>query len=156
MRARKELVALALCGLTGMLPSQGAVAKDLDMLIRLLVPAYMAQNFVAICRKQDFEFPAQVQTVVDAIGGFAEHVKAEVTADLAENEASSVRHRAADTALRVAEKELHQLAGPSDEITSDALSRWCGGSAKHFVIEIVHAHSEKHVEFERLVAAAKR
>jgi hypothetical protein len=52
----------------------------LEMLTRLLIPAYMAQNFAALCIDQDVQFPAEVNDGTALVGAFADHVKKEVGA----------------------------------------------------------------------------
>jgi len=157
----KSLVNL-ICGVTVLLGFvnfsilSSASAKDLDLLVRLLVPAYMAQNFVAICVTEDPQFPRELDNGIASVSAFAEHVKNEVTADLAETDAATVRITAADTARQVARHELDLLRGDQSEVPADALRRWCDRSVKHYIFEITSKHQEKHQEFEILLEKAKQ
>ena len=126
------------------------------MLIRLLVPAYMAQNFAVLCVDQDGQSLADLNDRTALVGAFAEHVKKEVTVDLPEPEAGEVRVTAADTARHVARQELQLLRGQKPDVPAEALKNWCDRSAKYFIIEIMNKHQEKHDEFDRLMEAAKR
>lgn len=133
-----------------------AIAKDLEMLTRLLIPAYMAQNFAVLCVDQDAQFLSSLNNG-PLVNVFAEHVKREITIELPESEAANVRVTAADTARTIARDEMRLLGGqPSSGVPAEALKRWCDRSAKHFILEIMRKHQEKHNEFDRLVEAAKR
>lgn len=133
----------------------GAIAKDLEMLARLLIPAYMAQNFAAVCVDQNAEFLSDLKGGMTLVSAFAEHVKQEVTTDLPESEASEVRVTAADAARNVARHEMQLLGAKDGRVPDEALKKWCDRSAKQFITEIMAKHREKHTEFERLVNAAK-
>ena len=71
-------------------PGSDAAATDLDALVRLLVPAYMAQNFAAVCSSQDPQFLSELKNGPASISAFAEGIKKRVTADLAADEAEKV------------------------------------------------------------------
>jgi hypothetical protein len=132
-----------------------AFAKNFEMLTRLLVPAYVAQNFAALCVAQDARFLSDLNGGTASVGAFAEHVKKEATFGLPESDAANVRVAAADTARLVARQELQLLRGPKPDVPAEALKRWCDRSAKHFILEIMSKHREKHDEFDRLGEAAK-
>lgn len=158
MRApfRSACSVAALLGFVGAPLCSSASAKDFDMLARLLIPAYMAQNFAELCVDQDATFLADLNDELTLVSAFAEHVKKEVTIDLPESEAGQVRVTAADTARNVARYEMKLLGGQRSGVPAEALKRWCDRSAKHFILEIIRKHQEKHDEFDRLVEAAKR
>lgn len=122
------------------------------MLARLLIPAYIAQNFTVLCVKQDKRFLAGMKVVSD----FTEHVKHEITVDLPEEEAAQVRVMAADAARDVARRQMEAIRGEHFNVPPDALKKWCDESAKPFVLGTVQQHQEKHGEFDMLAAAAKR
>lgn len=133
-----------------------AAAKDLEMLKRLLIPAYMAQNFAAVCVAQDRYFLSDLNSGISVVSAFAEHVKAEITSELPEVDANEVRVAAANVARNVARQELQTLDAANNNKSADALKNWCGRSAKQFIVEIMAKHYEKHQEFERLLDGAKR
>ena len=133
-----------------------AFAKDLEMLTRLLTPAYMVHNFSALCMDQDAQFLSDLNGGTALIDAFSEHVKQEVILDLPEAEAKTVLVWAADSALHVARLELQMLKEQTSAVPSAALKRWCDRSAKFFIVEIMSKHQEKHDEFEKAVKAAKR
>lgn len=138
-------------------PWSGASAKDLEMLARVLIPAYMAQDFAVLCGTQDaFYLSAELNDGIRSVAIYAQHVKKEVTIDIPEQDAAQVRLTAADTARQVARQELHILAVQRSVGPADALKRWCERSAKPFILEIMNKHDEKHRQFEEIVERAKR
>ena len=100
---------LPLC-LAGAMLISNASATDLDMLVRLLVPAYMAQNFAAVCTSENPQFLSELEHGSATVGAFAEETKKRVTAGLPQDEADKVRVTAADTARQVARHELQLLS----------------------------------------------
>jgi hypothetical protein len=156
MRIRTGCVAGAVCGCLGGLLSPSADAKDLDALVRLLVPAYMAQNFVAVCVEQDSQFLSDLKNGPGSINAFAELVKNRVSVDLPEDVAEKVRVTAADTARQVARHELQLLDRQQASGSPDSLKTWCDRSAKPFIIETLRRHEEKQPEFEKALEDAKR
>lgn len=134
-----------------------AFAEDLDMLTRVLIPAYIAQNFAALCATRDPHFlSAEVPYGVASVGAYAQHVKKEVTIDIAEDEARKVRVTAADTARQVARQELRLLIVQQSADPKDVVKRWCDQSAKPFILAIMSKHQEKHQEFDVILENAKR
>lgn len=111
----------------------GASAKDLEVLTRLLIPAYIAQDFAALCASQDPQFLSDLKYGAGSVGVYAQHVKKEVTIDIPEDEAAKVRIIAADTARQVARQELHLLIEQQTADPASSLKRWCDrrGQAVH-------------------------
>lgn len=134
-----------------------AFAKDLEMLTRVLIPAYIAQDFAALCATRDPDFlSAEVINGVVSIGAYAQHVKKEVTIDLPEDEARKVRVTAADTARQVAYQELYLLTAQQATDPTELVKRWCDRSAKPFILAIMSKHQDKHQEFDEILENAKR
>lgn len=133
-----------------------ASAADFDALVRLLVPAYMAQNFTALCIAQDPQFLSELKGGPASISVFAERTKKRVTADLAADEAEKIRVTAADTARQVAHHELQLLNQQPAGGPPVSIKTWCDRSAKPFIIETLRRHAEKQREFERELEDAKR
>ncbi|MGA8156145.1 MAG: hypothetical protein WB822_08010 [Rhodoplanes sp.] len=142
--------------LAGALLFSHALATDLDALVRLLVPAYMAQNFAAVCTVQDPQFLSELKGGPAAINTFAKGIKKRVTADLAADEAEKVRVTAADTARQVARHELQLLNQQPAGGPPVSIKTWCDRSAKPFIIEALRRHAEKKQEFEKELEDAKR
>ena len=134
----------------------GAFATNIEALARLLIPAFMAQNFAAMCVPQDPQFLAGSNLDPASVSAFAEQVKMEVTAGISEQETASIRVTAADAAGAVARQEIDLLRGQQRTPSPEALRHWCNTSAKHFIVEIMHNHTEKRAEFEILLNKAKR
>ncbi len=146
---------LPLC-LAGAMLISNASATDLDMLVRLLVPAYMAQNFAAVCASQDPQFLSELEHGSATVGAFAEETKKRVTAGLPQDEADKVRVTAADTARQVARHELQLLSQQPAGGPPVSMKTWCDRSAKPFIVEAMRRHAEKRQEFEKQLDDAKR
>jgi hypothetical protein len=127
-----------------------------DALVRLLVPAYMAQNFAALCLSQDAQFLADVKGGPSAVTAFAEGVKQRVTASLSEADAQKVRITAADSAQQVARQELQLLNRQQASGVNGPIKAWCERSARSFILEVLRRHEEKRQEFDKLLDEAKR
>lgn len=136
--------------------SSYALARNLDTLARLLIPAYMAQDFAALCSTHDSQFLlGDLKYGVVSINSFAEHVKREVTVDLPENDAAKVRLMAADTARDVARKELRSIIDQRTVNPVSEIDQWCDRSARPFILEIITKHEERHRDFDATLEGAK-
>lgn len=87
-----------------------AGAKDLDLLARLLIPKYIAQDFAAICGKYDSHFLPEMSGGSAAVAAYARHLKIEVTSGLTQADALRTMVAAADTARAVARERMHALS----------------------------------------------
>ena len=130
-------------------------AKNLDLLTRLLIPGYIAQDFAALC-SDDPGFLPGVRSGSASIAAYAQHLKIEITVNLTQAEAMDVMRVAADTALVVARKESRKVLPKEPSGPSEVLKDWCERSARPFILAIMKEHVEKHGEFDRIVRAAKR
>lgn len=133
-----------------------AEAKNIELLARVLIPAYMAQNFTAVCVVDDPSFIDDTAGPRGHVYVYAKHVKDEVSVDLPQQDIESVLRMSADTARSIVRKELADLKAETLSAEGERLRRWCDKSAKPFVREVIIAHFDKHEEIERLLAEAKR
>lgn len=153
----KSLVGFGLAIFFCIEPQSSALARDLEMLARVLIPAYMAQNFAVLCATKNPDFlSGELGSGVGSVTVYAEHVKKEVTGDIPEPDAAQVRVTAADTARQVARRELYDLAAQQGTEPTRAVERWCERSAKPFILEIMRKHEENHGRFDEIVENAKR
>jgi Ni,Fe-hydrogenase III small subunit len=134
----------------------GANAKDLDALARLLVPAYIAQNFAVMCNSENAKPTPEQKNRMITISTFVDHVKTEVTTGLQEKEADEVRASAANTARNIARNEMLFLGAHGRYVPTDTLVRWCERSAETVISEILQVHAKKHEDFDRLADDAKK
>lgn len=142
--------------LLSFLISWPARAADLETLSRVLIPAYMAQNFAALCVVDNPTFVEETAGSQGHVHIYAKHVKDEVSAGLSLTDVETVLRMAADTAQSVLRKELSELPSGPRSSRSEPMARWCEKSAKPFVREIIEAHFAKHMEVERIIVQAKR
>lgn len=133
-----------------------SAAKDLEALTRLLIPAFLAQNFTLLCAEEDPSFLPELDKAIPTANVFAAHVRKEVTFHLSKEDASMILIRAAHTARYISQKELNVLKGEQVDITREGFKRWCDQSAKPFIMSLIYSHVKKHAEFESRVTDAKR
>lgn len=131
-------------------------AKNLELLARVLIPAYMAQNFTAVCIVDDPSFLEETARPQGHVYVYAKHVKDEVSSELSQQDVEAVLKMSADTARSIVRKELADLKAETLSAEGERLRRWCDKSAKPFVREVIGAHFEKHNEIERIIGEAKR
>lgn len=136
-------------------PGSDASAKDLEMLGRLLAPAYIAQNFAVMCNAGNAKPTPDRKNRMLKIIAFVDHVKTEVTTGLLEKEAEEVHTSAANTAQNIARNEMLFLGAQGPYVSTDTLVRWCERSAETVISEILQTHARKHEEFDRLTDEAK-
>ncbi len=134
----------------------GANAKDLNALARLLVPAYIAQNYAALCNTENAKPTPKRKNRMITISTFVDHVRTEVTSGLEEKEAEEVRTSAANTAQNIARNEMLFLGAHGTYVPTDSLIRWCEQSAETVISEILQVHAQKHDYFDRLTDDAKK
>ncbi|HZS56778.1 MAG TPA: hypothetical protein VFA65_20395 [Bryobacteraceae bacterium] len=133
-----------------------AIASDLESLVRLLVPAFLAQNLTLVCATERPEFLAELSEKSSLVNSFADHVKAEVTMGMSENEAKEIRIVAANTARDEVLRNLNAAKPEKADTRLEELNNWCRSRAKPLILEIISVHQTKHAEFERKVVEAKR
>lgn len=136
--------------------SQSIFARDLDRLTRLLIPAFLVQNFALVCSDGDAKFLSDMSNGIASVTEFSDHVKKEVTIDLPEAEASQIRLVAANTARAETKVQLSRFKGSDPVASEKAFREWCAGSVKPFVIDLIRLHGEKHADFDQQVEAAKK
>lgn len=132
-----------------------ATAADLQMLARVLIPAYMAQNFAALCVVDDPSFVEETAGPNGHVHVYAKHVKDEISADLTKEDVEAVLRMAADTARSVVQKELRDMSSSMAGPEPERLARWCETSAKPFVREVMAAHFSQHGDVDRILRSAK-
>lgn len=152
----RSVYIVVLLGLMNASYCSSASAIDLEMLTRLLVPAYMAFNFAQLCSDQDGPPSTEPNVRLSLARDFAEQVKQEVTIGLPESQAAQVRVMAADAAREVARNQMKRIGAQGRFVSPEALKDWCERSGTYYIADIMKQHKEKHQEFDRLVEAAKR
>jgi hypothetical protein len=134
-----------------------AAAKDVGALADFVRPAYVAMNFAVLCVGASPHFLVKTSGPRGTAIDYAEHVKNETIEFLTQEEAVAVLRLAADAARQAARKKLYQLALPTDDAaTAHAVSQWCEGEAKQFVLQFVQQHDEDHIAAIELLQRAKQ
>lgn len=125
------------------------------MLVRLLVPAYIAHNFAVLCNDEKAKPTPEWKIRMLKIKTFVDHVKTEVTIGLSPKEAEEVRVSAINTAQSIARNEMLFLGAKGSFVPTNTLTRWCVQSAETIISGILDGHAEKHEEFDKLTDGAK-
>ena len=134
-----------------------ASARDLDLLIRLLAPGFIAQDFAGMCRLNDPGFTPSLTADAPPVDAFTRHLEAEVTSGLTQAEAAEVVKVAADTARATSENVLHELAtGKGANEINASIGKWCGMSGKVYIERVENDHYAKHAGFDQTVEKAKQ
>ena len=134
-----------------------ASAKDLDLLTRLLIPGYIAQDFAAVCGTYDPHFLPEMNGGSAAVAAYAQHLKIEITSGLTQADAMTTMIAAANTALAIARQQMRALGGKeAPDFAAVKIRAWCESSAKPYILDVVRAHINRHSKFDKIVADAKR
>jgi hypothetical protein len=152
MRKTTSIIGLIFLGIS----CGSATATALEILMRFLVPVFLAQNFAAICVTSDPNFLSDLKDGGHAVDIFADHVKFEITANLTQEEARSVVLAAANNARHVAREELRRLIPEYPALPADKLDPWCKAEAKSYILAVTKKHFDEHDQFLKIIEYAKR
>jgi hypothetical protein len=129
-------------------------AKDLDVLIRYLVPAFLAQNFAAVCQADDPKFLSELTDKSNDANAFSQHIKLEIIAGLTSAETQFVLVSAAKTARHAARTEFKKFSPNYPELPTEPLRKWCQG-IKPYILRVIGRHFKEHKDFLRIIGQAK-
>lgn len=133
-----------------------AEARDLDLLMRLLVPGFLAQDFAAICVADNPVFLPELKYGAASVAAFAQHLKIELTSGLTDAEARSVLVVAATTAREAGRKYFQEATKEGGTDRKAQVKAWCDSSAKGYILQVMNEHDKKHTAFDKIVADAKK
>jgi len=132
-----------------------SLAANLDQLVQLLSPAYLAQHVTAVCTAQDPTFATQASGHRGPISVYVQVIKEKIIEGLEADEVNRILRRAADAAKAAALMAIRaQAVSDSDEERQRLLS-WCGTAGKPFVQEFISSHDQNLNPFEEAIARAK-
>jgi len=154
-RRSKCLPKYALVAIVLWLPF-AALAKDLELLTRYLIPPFLAQNFTAACRNNDASFLANLPHGAGTVDEFAQRMKTEITENLTNDEAANIVLVAANTALKAARDEMRKLSPEYPRMDVDALNRWCRTEGQSYILAVMEKDAREHDSFIKIIEAAKR
>ena|SRR5215207_10295183 len=143
---------LVLLFLTAAGPSLSA---NLDALVQLLSPAYLAENVAVVCTANDPTFATETSGRHGAMGAYAQNMKEEIIAGLDDGEANTVLRRAADAARAAALMAIRANEAPTPDEERRKLIAWCQTSGRPFVQSIIISQDQKYDTFKEAVARAK-
>jgi hypothetical protein len=139
-------LAISLAGALQIASVKATMARDLDAMAEILVPAYTAMNYTLICAQDDPRFLPRTSGARGTALNYAEHVKDEVIESLTHEEAVVVLMKAASAARSFAREDLRRVL-PSYPIGSaDQIVDWCYTTAFPFVRAFIEHHDLYHDE----------
>lgn len=151
----RPLAAVVAC-MTMLAWLNSAQAENLDLLTRLLIPAFIAQNYAGLCKIDNPQFEDDLKLSWPTVAAFAEHLKIEVTSDLTSDDAIGIMTTAANVAKSAAEQQLLSLArNETAEAAKKKIRLWCGSGGRDYVARVIDEHVEKHATFDKIVKEAK-
>lgn len=136
--------------------SGSATAAALDILIRLLIPVFLAQNFSSLCLASDPKFLSELPAPRYDVASFTEHFKDHITAGLTHDEAKRVVAVAANTARQAAREEIRKISPQYPAVAPEVIGTWCQTQARAYVLAVMNKHYDEHDEFLRIMELAKR
>lgn len=151
----KVRFASLLLGIAGSAPASAAVARDLDALTRLLVPADLALMVSNACTATDPSFSHDLGGPRGTVPEYAQRVKDAVSDSLTPEQVQIVLHQAADVARAAALRALRAAAAPDDAEEEARMHEWCATAVKPFVQAFVRAQDENIEDFTRQLKHAK-
>ena len=153
-RIMNETLKLGIAGIAVLSFSGSSIAADLDLLTRLLIPGYIAQDFASVCSVRDTHFLAEGIDGFDSVASYAEHLKKEITVNLSEQDATRVQVSAANVARDVARSELTTRSLDGNATSGRLVRQWCDNEARKFILSLASAHAKQHKKFDFLVQSA--
>ena len=130
------------------------VAKDLDLLIRYLVPVFLSQDLAEACRGKP-GFLSDLPHGAASVDETSQKIKFEVTDGLDSSEAPWVDLAAANTALKAARTEMRKLADADGHIPAGTLDTWCFASAQPLILKIMRANEQSQSQMLAAIRRAK-
>jgi hypothetical protein len=134
---------------------QEASAKDLELLMRYLVPVFIIQNFTATCQINDPAFLSELPHGANTVDELSEQTKREITDGLTVDDAKTVVLVAANTALKASRDEMRKLSPEYPKLEAEPLFRWCHYDAKPHILNVVRKNQQEHDEFLKIIEKAK-
>ena len=155
--SRMRVLAFVLClAFIPTISCPAAVAKEIEILIRFLIPAFLVQNYTALCEANDPNFLSELEQKAKSVEIFSVHIKMEITSGLTQIEAQSVLVSAANTARQAARDELQKFSPQYPSVPAEPLQLWCRDEAKPFILRVMDKHYQEHGDFLRIIESAKR
>lgn len=143
-------------GLIGcVLTTTPAMTKDLEVLMRMLYAADLADQANGFCGVFNPRFSMEAGGPLGNIHFYRQHIALEVINGLDEREAITVSKLAADAALADMLLVQRQIKAGDSDTEADRVLGWCHEMAKPLIQNVISTHDEHHGEIDDLLAKAK-
>lgn len=131
-------------------------AKDLDLLIRYLIPVFLSQNFASICRANNPYFLSELPNGTASLDELSNEMKREITDGLSADDAQLVVITAANNARTTARNALSKIAPEYPKLAAVPTEHWCNDDARSFILRVIKTDQAEHERFLKIIEAAKR
>lgn len=135
---------------------QSVFAKDLDLLIRYLIPVFLSQNFALICRANNPYFLSDLPNGTTLVDDFSNEMKREITDRLSADDLQLVVITAANNARATARNALIKISPEYPKLAAVPTERWCNDDARSFILRVIKTDQAEHEHFLKIIEAAKR
>ena len=130
--------------------------KDLNALIRVLYPAYVAEQGSAMCLVPSIKMPDSDRAVFIAAHNYAHLIKEKISAGLSDDDVRFVLKSAADRAREEILEVVRVLKSNPPDKEYGELFRWCTENMKPAAEDLARAYVEAPGAFDKLIEKAKR
>lgn len=135
---------------------QSVSAKDLDLLIRYLIPVFLSQNFALICRANNPYFLSELPNGTVLVDEFSNEMKREITDGLSADDLQLVVTTAANNARTTARNALIKINPEYPKLAAVPTEHWCSDDARSFILQVIKTDQAEHERFLKIIEAAKR
>ena len=132
------------------------LAKDLNVLVRVLYSAFVAEQGSSMCMVPSITLLQTERSVFIDAHNSAQLVKQKVTAGLSDHDVQLVLRSAADQAKEDMLVVVKRLKSSPPEQEYAELLRWCRNNMKPGAEKLVRAYNESPGSLDKIIEDAKR
>ena len=133
-----------------------AFGKDLNVLVRILYAAFVAENGAAMCTVPNVQLTDEDRIVFRDARTYAQWVKQRISADLSAEEVQFVLQSAAGRAKGEMDEVVRIIKSYPSNVEYAELSRWCTSNMKPIAFEVVGAYANQREALEKLIDKSKQ
>ena len=135
--------------------SCAAYAKDLDRLVRILSPAFLVQQGIAICTG-GIELDQNEVALFSRANSYADYLKMRVSEGLSQNDVLFVLHGAADKAREQSIKIIRLLKSSPPAVENEKRMAWCKMNLTAVALKVLDTYRDQKESIETMIDQAKQ
>ena len=136
-------------------PTGPGGAVELNGLVEILRPAFVARDVATLCSLYDRNFVTETSGQRGDIDNYVPHIEREVLSALREEDADRVVREAASAARNSERSQLEPILSSGSKDSDTALATWCRRDGKSLVRDVMQEHDRDHSAFLRTVEQIK-